>query len=204
MPSGNIGLFNSNNGTLIDVPIDLRLTETHELTAEVTQIPIQDGSVVTDHIILHPEQVTIQVEIANSSRQLFSNTASNRAADAWGQFRSRLRVRELYDIVTTHATYRGFALTHVDGENGAPYNGRLVASLTFTEVNRTQLSLVEVSQEDLSSDIGPSASSTVNGGREDTITAEDVAGGPPNDTRSVLARSQDAIASTGIFQGIFN
>ena len=180
------GLISSVLG-LLTVPTDLRLTERHFAAANVTEIPIEDGTVVTDHVIVRPDVVIIDVEMSNFD---FGFTRGLRAAAAWNIWKAQLKSRGLYTIFTRHEIYRSMALTDLTGENAAPYPGRLLATLTFTEVSRARLIQVSVDPPTpisggttgtgttgipAGSPSGP-ASPTQISGRENAITQQNQAG----------------------------
>jgi len=171
-----IGLFRGGR-TLISTRIDLRLRETHTGDAELTQLPIESGAVISDHIIRHPNTVTIEAEISNS--------LGAQPAESWEEFRSQLNMRELYTVVTAHEVYENYALTALTGENSAPFNGRLNLLLTFTEVNLTQTSVILIPREDLDPSVDRGASSELAGGRQDSVTEGDA---PARVNESILNR----------------
>ena len=166
-----LGIFSRTLNTLLNIPVDLRLNEFHVAASTPTRIPIENGSVITDHIIREPDIVTIDVEVSNYDEG--APTLGIRAAAAWQNFKAQLRRRGLYQIITHHEIYDNMALTDLRGENTTPFAGRLVASLVFTEINVVQTSITRIEESNVASSVQKTATTEVQGGRVDAITSSD-------------------------------
>ena len=174
-----VGIFRRGYPFLLDVPVDIRLSEIHDAEAIPTTQPIEDGSPLTDHIILTPDTVTILAEIGNydeitiggisTGLSTLGLTSGERAKAAWFRFKQQLRLRELYTVVTAHEIYTDMCLARLNGVNEAPFQGRMVYALTFIKLDLTQTSLIMLPEEQFSEDIRKNASSQVNGGQQDPM-----------------------------------
>ncbi len=188
MTIGIVNIFRAGTATVIETPIDLRLVETHDKEATVVTTPIEDGTNVTDHIILQPDIVTVQAEVSNLDGFLSFSTGE-RAKTAWLDLKQKLNSRQLFDLVTTHENYTNMALSRIFGENSAPFNGRLIIDLMFIRVDLTQTAVIEIAETQLDDDattgVSKSASSELQGGQLDAITA--------TDNTSLAAQIVDAI-----------
>lgn len=176
-----IGIF-THLGLLVGVPVDLILNESHNSSAYATEMPIEDGTVITDHIHLNPDIVVIDVEMSNVD---FFGARGERARTALAAFRSQLKMRGIYQVMTHHHFYPSMALTNISADNEAPFGGRLLMMLEFTEINRTRLEISAAPESSVSNgansggvgsrdDVSKTASSTVNAGRQDAVQPEDV------------------------------
>lgn len=183
-----IGIFKSSTPDIIGIGVDLRLSENHKADAQITNQPIEDGSIVSDHIILQPDVVEIIAEMSNFDSNN-SQSIGERATTAWAEFKRAIQSRELFDVVTHHELYENMALESLGGEHVAPYTGKLALKLTFRKIDSTQLAVVAVPESQLASDVAKAGSSEVDGGRQ---VKKDISG---------LAAGIDAAFNTGIANG---
>ena len=169
--SQGIGIFRAATQELIGVAIDLRLSEIHTAEAVVTETPVEDGSVVTDHIVIKPDTVEIIAEVSNFDANGAASTGE-RVKTAWQQFKDALNSRQLFDVVTLHELYENMAFESLTGEHSAPYKGKMAYKITFKKVDFAQLQFVAVPESNLQSDganpVAKSGSSEVEGGRVDS------------------------------------
>jgi len=107
------------------VPITVLTSETHTYTSEVTQNPLEDGSIITDHIIEKP--LTLRVEIA------ITNTDQNNKT-IFNSFVQKLKNRSTLTLNTEHQIYKNMVLTSFTPTHSAPYKGAFTATLVFTQL----------------------------------------------------------------------
>ena len=118
------------------------MREEHRATANATRFPVESGAAITDHIVLEPRTLVLQIEITNSSGRLRPLLMMNGAI-------ALLRLRGLYTIITAHTIYIDYALIDISAEHRAPFTNALTMQLTFQEVNRVALPEGEVSIEQI-------------------------------------------------------
>ena len=157
-------IFRAGTPELIGTDIDLRIAEVHTAEAIVTTQVIEDGTVVSDHIVLQPDTVEIVAEVSNVDQQddrLFSvggiasqfgvqleaGSQGERARTAWTEFKRQIRSRQLFDVLTDHEIYTNMALELLSGEHFAPWRGRISLRLGFIRVDTTQLTFVRVGED---------------------------------------------------------
>ena len=169
--STGVGIFRSDSPEVIGVGIDLRMSEIHTAESTITNQPIEDGSIVSDHIILQPDVVEIIAEMSNFDSN-DSQSVGERATTVWTEFKRLIQSRGLFDLVTHHELYTDMALESLGGEHVAPFTGRLQLKLTFRKVNSTQLGIIAVPESQLAPDVAKSGSSEVDGGRQIALTPE--------------------------------
>ena len=167
-----VSIFSRGQPAIIGVDVDLRSGEFHGSDADVTMIPIEDGSVISDHIILLPDEVEISAEIGNFDGN-DSKSLGERAKTAWQELKRLKNARGVYELLTQHELYTDMAIVHLGAEHVAPYKGRLILRCGFRKVNRTQLTVVAISESELSADVQKAASSEVEGGRVPPLTEDD-------------------------------
>ena len=82
---------------LSPLPIDVRITETHEVSVGITEIPLEDGSAVNDHAYIKPS--TLKIEFA-----------SGMPAISWQQLERQTKARQPFTIVTGLDVYQNMIL----------------------------------------------------------------------------------------------
>ena len=209
-------IFRNGTPELAGVGIDTRLSENHVASAQVTRQVIEDGSQSSDHIVLNPDTVEVLIEVSNVDKtdelivspagiaaqfgvQINPGGQGERARNAWAEFKRKIQSRELFEVVTDHELYTDMAIEYIAGDHAAPFRGRLIARIGFTKVDRTQLTFVQVGEEQLDPEqadgtipnpIAKAASSQVDQGFGVTITALE----RPNLTAIVEAKIAEYVA----------
>lgn len=161
-----VGIFRAGTPQIIGIGVSLRLSEIHNAEATITNQAIEDGSIVTDHIISQPDKLEITAEISNADGGENSKTA-------WLAFKEQIKSRQLFDVLTTHELYNNMAIETISGDHSAPFKGMLQMKISFKKVNRAQLSIVQIPESQLATGIAKAGSSQVDGGRVDPIRQED-------------------------------
>lgn len=169
-----VGIFRAKTSELIGVDIDLRLSEIHNATALVTDQPIENGSLISDHIIDEPDTIEITAQI--------SNVDSEKAKTSWAEFKNQIRKRELLDVITEHEIYTDMALESLSGEHTAPFLGTISVKLAFRKVQFAQIVTVQLTEADVANDINKAATTEVAAGKQPPVQEEDA----PD--RSILAK----------------
>ena len=189
-----VGIFKSDRPEIIGVDVDLRISELHKAESTITNQPIEDGSVVSDHIILQPTTIEIIAEMSNFDGN-DSQSLGERATTAWDEFKRSLESRTLFDVVTHHELYTNMAMETLSGEHVAPHTGKMQIKIAFRSVDSTQLGIVEIPESQLSPDIAKAGSSQVDGGRQVPLTPENQSG-----LFAALQAKEQADLSTGATQ----
>ena len=187
-PAVPVSLFYRADGYSVgEVSLDLILSEDHSLNAAVTQHPVQDGSVISDHISVLPRSGTMRALISNFSlstaeppedeeglNELYQRAESsvlpNRAADAWEALKKLVENRELVQIVTSLEVYSNVALTSVRTTRDADSGDALEIEIDFEQVKIVQLKETKVTAQvqprDMKSTINQKSAVQVNSGQK--------------------------------------
>lgn len=173
----SISIFSNTLLNLVGfVPVDTKTRESHLATATTSNFALEDGSTVTDHVILNP--LVLEVEFFLSSLDLPAfNVGSSyglRSALLYNLLSFQLETRKLYTVLTRHKLYRNMCLIELAADHEGPFTGSLIGRAKFQQVIFAKLSGVEAPQETLSSDVSQQASTPTNYG---TIPARDVGSG---------------------------
>lgn len=82
------------------IPVDATITENYTLSSVITDHEVQDGGIISDHIHIKPERVTIKAIVSESP--VFFYPAALQALVDFG-------VKKSFDIVSGATGYRSFA-----------------------------------------------------------------------------------------------
>lgn len=137
MGTQQVSVWRKGDPAVSSVRVDVITVETHKKKATPTQIPLEDGSIVSDHVIIQPNEVTIAFEMSNIDEG--QPPVGERAKTAFADLSQLELKRELLEVMTTHELYKDMVLTAIDASNAAPFDGRLVATATFTQISRVKV-----------------------------------------------------------------
>ena len=113
------------------IPITVKQQEAFTLQADVTQYPMESGSIITDHVILNPLRVDISFEVSNWE-QGTAKTAFETIERLWQE-------RTPVDLLTYYKKIPNMVLTHFQGSNSIPEWGKLSGRATFQQVKFGQI-----------------------------------------------------------------
>lgn len=88
------------------VEIDVVLDEAHDYPSRLTQNPVEDGTVFTDHVILDPVSVSMTCRVTDASLTLARIKGPGAADDAFRSLVKLQRDREPFTVVTGLAVYQ--------------------------------------------------------------------------------------------------
>lgn len=111
--------------TVGGVTLDATISEDHEFNSRVTNFPVEDGSIISDHIIKEPE--TLQITGIVTDTPLAILAAFNRSIDAFNRLIQIYENRERISVVTGIRVYTDMVMTSLQ----VPRNVQTGQSLTF-------------------------------------------------------------------------
>jgi len=151
----SIGIFSSALlGVIAGATVDAKPAEQHNLTATPANFAIEDGSTVTDHIVLNPATIEIPWVLSNQDTS-FGTTGSSygiRSATLYNVLRENLSSRTLYTVVTRHVLYQNMALVEIPADHTAPKQGTLEGTAKFQQINQPSLQNVKIPTSQLAQD----------------------------------------------------
>lgn len=140
-------------GSLVaGVEVDVLVSESHALQAEPTQIALESGAIVTDHVIREPATVEVSFEMTNTPNGMVGgivgsavggliNDATGKdivrnAKSVFEQFEKLLRTRETVKLITNHHTYEDMIVVGFNPTHSAPYKGRMQCQVRLTQITK--------------------------------------------------------------------
>jgi len=166
------------------IPLDALLTEETELTATVSKYPVENGSVISDHIAQEPESLSLSGVITAASIYTFMSGGRSKliaAKDALRQIHER---RQPITIVTGADVYQNYAMTKatISRKNEGE---KLDVACSFQKITVAQLREVDIPEDVVASSVEGKAGQTA------------AAGGKVSDTRSQSVPSSNLTVQTG-------
>lgn len=146
--------------TVGELKLHLILEEKHSVEAVVTEHPVQDGSVVSDHIALKLREGSLKGLVTNHPIQEsydrhvagMSDRPQNYALDAWSKLKEIATKCELVTIVTVLETYKDVAVTYV----GTGRDGTTGDAQEF-EIKFKQVRIVRLKEDKITAQVQPSS-----------------------------------------------
>ncbi|MEM0173063.1 MAG: hypothetical protein QXI16_00990 [Sulfolobaceae archaeon] len=89
--------------------LDATISETHEYTSRATQFPVENGTMISDHIINEPVRLAITGIVSDSPVRYFS--FFNRSTDAYNRLVRIHELKERITVVTGIKVYNNMILT---------------------------------------------------------------------------------------------
>lgn len=107
------------------IELDALLNETTVMSSQITEYPVEDGTIVSDHITLDSERLTIEGVISGAGSLFGIKAGKAELINAKETLRELHRTRELITIVTGVDLYEDFAIESCsisrDNEHGEQY-----------------------------------------------------------------------------------
>jgi hypothetical protein len=126
--------------------LDASLSETHSMSAEVTNHPVEEGSEISDHIRKQPDSIQISGVVSNTPLVYLASIqapsplmndltpVSDRAELAYAELQRIMSQGETVEVVTSLRTYENMALTSLSITRDAASGNVLNASMDLREV----------------------------------------------------------------------
>ena len=92
------------------IELDALLNETTVMSSQITEYPVEDGTIISDHITLDSERLTIEGVISGAGSLFGIKAGKAELINAKETLRELHRTRELITIVTGVDLYEDFAI----------------------------------------------------------------------------------------------
>lgn len=107
------------------------VSESEKATAKLTDYPVEDGSSYSDHVILAPREVTVQIGQSVDG-------AESDPRDKLDALRAVMEAREPVELYTGKSYYPAMVVTSISVTTDAKSETVLLASVTLREVRIAQ------------------------------------------------------------------
>lgn len=181
-------LFNSLIGkrTAIGIlELDALLTENTSLRSQITEYPVEDGSVISDHITQEAEILSIEGVITGAGTLFNIAAGKAKLIAAKETLRQLHKVRTLLTITTGIDIYTDFAIESCEINRTADGGEKFDVSLTLKKIKKVTLRTADIPPEKTS------GSATGKAGKTKTNAGKSTGGEPSKDQKEkVMMRSQ--------------
>ncbi len=184
-----IGIYNSNQ-VIPGLIADAYLNETHTSSNQVAVVPLQDGALVTDHIISMPDMLEMQLEVSNTDPDRQDSGGfvrrGEKAKTAWDFLETAKRDRTKLRITTLHKTYIDMVIVDLTGVHAAPFVEKMTYSCRFQKIDTTSSNTADDDKVNYQYELDPIS------GEQVPIFEEraEVPASPVNRYQSAIARLQ--------------
>lgn len=113
MPLSILGFPTIILASIGDVIIDVVLSELHDYSADLTQNPVEDGTVFTDHVVLKPVILEMECRISDATQTAFSFRGPGTASDAFKALVELQKRRETFSVVTGLNVYQNMMFANL-------------------------------------------------------------------------------------------
>ena len=118
------------------IQVSVKKSEAHTYTSQATELAMESGATVTDHVILKPVTLAVTVAMTNAG------DGRDAARDAFESFVEMRKAREPVEVITEHAIYTNMVITSLTPTHSAPYKGALEIGITFQQISFVELQRV--------------------------------------------------------------
>ena len=94
-----------------EIQIDVVRGEVHDFPSDITQNPVEDGTVFSDHVVLLPVVIELEGRVSEASLTVFGIREQNRHIDAFQGLVELQRRREPFTVVTGIQVYENMMFT---------------------------------------------------------------------------------------------
>lgn len=138
------------------VTFDASVSESHRKSATVTSFPVEEGSTISDHIILQPDTLQINGMVTNHPLVYLASLNSPSPLDgdltpvddrvelAFAELERIMGAGETVDVVTSFKEYTSMAIEGVEVTRDVERGNVLDASISLKRINIATLETVEI------------------------------------------------------------
>lgn len=165
--------------TIGALAIDALLSETSELSSKATEYAVEDGSPISDHVVLAPERLKISGWITPSDVQLMTADGRPKMAEAKATLRKIIAERAEITVTTGMDAYTGMIMETCNiGRNNE--GERFTVDMEFVKIRKAVLRKADIPPD------RTSGSARGKAGATKTDAGKAYNGAPAGATRSKL------------------
>lgn len=168
--------------------LDALLTESTSLSSQITEYPVEDGTVISDHIMQESERLSLSGVITGAGTLFNIGLGKYKLIAAKETLRELHAKRELVTIVTGLDVYTDFAIESIEIERNNEDGERLNISAEFRKINKVTLRTEEMPPEKANDAIkGKAGQTKAKAGKAQTSNPTPSQAAKAQPSRSILA-----------------
>ena len=117
------------------IPVSVKESESHAFTSTPIDTAVENGAILTDHVVVNPVEVEVVFDMVNTRSLLSYFGTASTAFDAFEYFESLLSNRELVTLITEHKVYANMLCIDFTPSHVAPFKGALKCTARFRQIN---------------------------------------------------------------------
>lgn len=154
------------------IEIDATIREVHDYSTTITQNPVENGAVISEHVINQPKTLQLEAVITNTPLSLFGlQSDEGRAQRAFDSLEEMYNNRELFDVVSGFKLYNNCLFSSISIPRTR--YGELRFSATIMQLQLVQTDVTTIPTESLPRDSRGYASSLSLGAKEGNAVPEE-------------------------------
>ena len=178
-------IFAANSRAIIDtLTLDASLSESHKLTAKTTSFPIEDGSLISDHILNDPKTLTIEGFITDTPltyltglRDALSNISGSGSPSktAFKTLTDLYEKKSKIEVTTGLQVYKNMVIESLDFPRDAKTGKALRFNIGLKQITLTSFTTTAISADKLGDVNGSQDQATPqqNVGKQQTVAPSD-------------------------------
>lgn len=171
------------------VQLDTVTIEDHDNSVLITKNPVEDGVDITDHAIIQPKLLFIQGavtdtplgaaafgQLVDSVTSLFGTTTptnGTRSQNAYNLMLALMEAREPFEVSTKLRTYNNMLMTSLKTVQDKDSSRIVLLNMVFEEIITTESATINLTEADVSAEIGKSITPTVERGRQEALEVKE-------------------------------
>ncbi len=130
---------------------DAVISRAHSMSSQIPDSVIEDGSTITDHVILDPRTLTIEAMVSDhpidrTARTAAAASAQTRSETAAALLESLWEGKELLRVVTRLHIYRDMVIERLDFSESAEVGEALSVSMSLRAIRKASLVTVPIAK----------------------------------------------------------
>ena len=121
---------------------DFVFSAEHKMNLKPTEHPVQSGSSITDHSIMQPDEVILEIGMSDTA----SGAGSNYSVNGYQMLRAIMQKREPLTLTTRLNTYRDMLITSISAPDDVNTMFALKASIYLQQIKIATVATVSVQQ----------------------------------------------------------
>lgn len=132
---GVAGFIARPGNNVAGIPVSVKESESHAFTSTPIDTAVENGAILTDHVVVNPVEVEVVFDMVNTRSLLSYFGTASTAFDAFEYFESLLSNRELVTLITEHKVYANMLCIDFTPSHVAPFKGALKCTARFRQIN---------------------------------------------------------------------
>lgn len=122
-----------------EIYAEVKIGEYHKYSNDVTENAMEDGSIIDEHIISKPIELTLQIQETNSAKMLTAFGLGTKNLDTFEQLVKLCENKVELTITTEHKQYKHMIIKNMPIAHKAPYKDTLDISIDLIQLNFSNL-----------------------------------------------------------------